>query len=67
MSATCYFCQKGIEKIDYHNTEILRKFISGQAKILPPKRTGLCRKHQKEISKAIKRARQMALLPFTNK
>ncbi len=62
----CFFCQNGITFIDYKNTEILRNFINSHAKILGPKRTGLCQKHQRELAKAVKRARVMALLPYTN-
>jgi len=64
---TCYFCQQKIEEIDYKNTDLLRRFISSQAKILSPRRTGTCAKHQRRLAKAIKRARIMGLLPFTRK
>jgi len=63
----CFFCQQKIQEIDYQDTELLRRFLSGQAKILPPKRTGTCAKHQRRLAKAIKRARIMGLLPFTTK
>ncbi len=63
----CHFCQQKISEIDYQDTELLRQFISSQAKILPPKRTGTCAKHQRKLAKAIKRARIMGLLPFTMK
>jgi len=63
----CFFCQQKIQEIDYQDIELLRRFISGQAKILPPKRTGTCAKHQRKLAKAIKRARIMGLLPFTIK
>ena len=59
---SCYFCQQKTKEIDFQNPELLNKFISGQAKILPPKRTGACAKHQ-----AIKRARILGLLPFVRK
>ncbi|PJE59281.1 MAG: 30S ribosomal protein S18, partial [Candidatus Portnoybacteria bacterium CG10_big_fil_rev_8_21_14_0_10_43_39] len=49
------------------DTELLRKFLSGQAKILSPRRTGVCAKHQRKVTKAIKKARLMGLLPFTVK
>ena len=67
MIKNCYFCQQKIEQIDYQNTELLHRFISGQAKIIIPKRTGVCAKHQRQLSKAIKRARVMGLMPFTRK
>ncbi len=67
MNKPCYFCQQKIEDIDYQNTELLRRFTSGQGKIIAPKRTGTCAKHQRKLAKAIKRARLMGLLPFTVK
>ena len=63
----CYFCQQKIEEIDYQNTELLNQFISGQAKIISPRRTSVCAKHQRKLAKAIKKARVMGLLPFTRK
>jgi len=67
MLKSCYFCKENIANIDYKNTEVLRNFLSGQAKILPPRRTGTCLKHQRLLARAVKRARFMALLPFTTK
>lgn len=67
MNKSCYFCQENIDYIDYKNAQTLRNFLSGQAKILPPRRTGVCHKHQQALARAIKRARFMALLPFTNR
>ena len=67
MNKSCYFCTENINQLDYKNTQILRNFLSGQAKILPPRRTGTCQRHQRILATAIKRARFMALLPFTNK
>ncbi|MFH1671200.1 MAG: 30S ribosomal protein S18 [Candidatus Portnoybacteria bacterium] len=67
MTKNCHFCQQKIDEIDYQNTELLCRFTSGQAKILAPKRTGTCAKHQRKLAKAIKRARIMGLLPFTRK
>jgi small subunit ribosomal protein S18 len=64
---SCYFCQQKIKEIDYQDTELLRRFLSGQAKIISPRRTGTCAKHQRKLSKAIKKARVMGLLPFTKK
>ena len=63
----CYFCTKNITYIDFKDTETLRKFTSAQAKILPPRKTGICAKHQRGLATAIKRARYLALLPFTNR
>ena len=67
MSKPCYFCQQKIQEIDYQNTDLLNQFISGQAKIISPRRTNVCAKHQRKLSKAIKKARVMGLLPFTRK
>jgi small subunit ribosomal protein S18 len=67
MDKVCYFCQKNINDIDFKNTELLRKFLSMQAKIASSKRTGTCKKHQRELGQAIKRARFMALLPYTTR
>ncbi|MEK7575847.1 MAG: 30S ribosomal protein S18 [Patescibacteria group bacterium] len=60
----CYFCTNNIKEIDYKDTEILKKFLGVQSKILPKRYTGACAKHQRKISRAVKRSRIMALLPF---
>lgn len=60
----CRMCADKTEKVDYRDTQILDKFTNDRGKILPRKATGLCAKHQKMVSKAIKNARTMALLPF---
>lgn len=62
----CFFCVNKIEDIDYKNTQILRKFITPYGKIAPRRRIGTCARHQRRLTQAIKRARIMALLPFTN-
>ena len=67
MFKNCYFCQQKINEIDHQDTDLLRRFTSGQAKIIAPKRTGTCAKHQRRLAKAIKRARIMGLLPFVRK
>jgi len=59
----CYFCQHNIKEIDFNETEVLRKFISALGKIKSRKKTGACAKHQRKLSKAIKRARHLGLLP----
>ena len=63
----CYFCAQNIKEIDYKNSELLRHFISAQAKIMPRKRSHLCAKHQRHLAAAIKRARFMALIPITSR
>ena len=60
----CIFCQDKVEAIDYKDVAKLRKFISERAKILPRRVSGTCALHQRQLTVAIKRARQMALLPY---
>lgn len=60
----CQFCAEKVEKIDYKDTLRLRKFISERAKILPRRIMGTCAMHQRELTTAVKRARQVALLPY---
>jgi len=64
---TCFLCQKNINEVDFKDTELLRHFISGFYKIRSRKKTGLCVHHQKQIARAIKRARELGLLPYTPK
>jgi small subunit ribosomal protein S18 len=56
-----------MSEIDYKETELLRKFVSSQAKIIDPRHTGICAKHQRKLAQAIKRARFLGLLAFTKK
>lgn len=60
----CYFTSNGITHIDYKDVDLLRKFISERGKILPRRVTGTSAKYQRKLTVAIKRARQMALLPY---
>lgn len=62
----CPFVQAGIKKIDYKDIETLKQFITERGKILPRRITGVSHYHQKQLSKAIKRARFVALLPFVD-
>ena len=62
----CAFCVDKVEEIDYKDVQKLRKFTSDRAKILPRRVTGTCARHQRELTTAIKRARQVALLPYVN-
>ncbi len=62
----CAFCVDKVESIDYKDTQKLRKFTSDRAKILPRRVTGTCARHQRELTIAIKRARQVALMPYTS-
>jgi small subunit ribosomal protein S18 len=60
----CFFCSQDVREIDYKDTELLRSFISGQKKIVDPRYSGVCARHQRSLARAIKRARVLALLPF---
>ncbi len=60
----CVFCADKVDFIDYKDTAKLRKFISERGKITPRRISGTCAKHQRELNTAIKRARQVALLPY---
>ena len=62
----CSFCVDKIEHIDYKDAPRLRRYLSERGKILPRRITGTCAKHQRQLTVAIKRARQIALLPFVN-
>ncbi len=62
----CVFCADKVENIDYKDASKLRRFISERAKILPRRVTGTCASHQRSLTQAIKRARHLALLPFSN-
>ena len=61
----CAFCVDKDEEIDYKDVQKLRKFTSDRAKILPRRVTGTCARHQRELTTAIKRARQVALMAYT--
>lgn len=62
----CSFCVDKVETIDYKDVPRLRKFISDRSKILTRRVTGTCAAHQRELTTAIKRARHVALLPYTS-
>ncbi|MFA6603871.1 MAG: 30S ribosomal protein S18 [Patescibacteria group bacterium] len=60
----CVFCIHGVMAIDYKNINGMKRFLSSYGKIVPRRRSGVCAKHQRMLAQAIKRARQMALIPF---
>lgn len=60
----CYFKKHGIKYIDYKDPDFLKKFLNEQGRILPRSITGTSQKYQRKIARAIKRARQLALLPY---
>lgn len=61
----CAFCVDKVDRIDYKEVGRLRRFLTDRGKILPRRITGNCASHQRQLSRAIKRSRQMALLPYT--
>ena len=61
----CAFCSDKAEAIDYKDTAKLRKYVTERGKILPRRISGTCAKHQRQLTDAIKRSRNIALLPFT--
>ena len=60
----CFFCSQNAKEIDFHDVEMLSRFVSSQGKIIDPRHTGVCAKHQRTLSRAIKQARIMSLIPF---
>ena len=60
----CQFCVDKCEQIDYKDAAKLHRYLSDRSKILPRRTTGVCAMHQRQLTTAIKRARQIALLPF---
>lgn len=61
----CYFCMDGIGVVDYKDIGRLRRYVSDRGKIEPRRQSGTCAKHQRMLSRAIKRARHVALIPFS--
>jgi small subunit ribosomal protein S18 len=62
----CPFCKDKIEQVDYKDIATLRRFISERGKIRSRRISGACRRHQNQIATAVKRAREVALLPYVN-
>ena len=62
----CQFCKEKVSYVDYKDTNLLRKFISDRGKIRARRVTGVSVQQQREIAKAVKNAREMALLPYTS-
>lgn len=61
----CQFCTDHNVTIDYKNVDLLRRYVTEEGKIRPRRQTGACAKHQRALAVAIKRARHIALLPFS--
>jgi small subunit ribosomal protein S18 len=62
---SCYFCKEKVEEIDYKNYNQLRRYVSEKGKIRSRRITGACRRHQRQVAIAVKRAREVALLPYS--
>ena len=63
-SKPCVFCKEKVAYVDYKDYNVLRRFVSDRGKVRARRVTGLCPQHQREAAAAIKRAREMALLPY---
>ena len=61
---SCFFCKEKVEEIDYKNYNQLRRYVSEKGKIRSRRITGACRRHQRQVAVAVKRAREVALLPY---
>jgi small subunit ribosomal protein S18 len=61
---TCAICESGVRVEDYKDERTLSRFLTERGKILPSRLSGTCARHQRQLSTAIKRARQLALLPY---
>ncbi len=60
----CFFCKDKVDEIDYKNQNQLRRYVSEKGKIRSRRISGACRRHQRQVAVAVKRAREMALLPY---
>jgi small subunit ribosomal protein S18 len=60
----CPYCRDKIDQVDYKDISLLRRFVSDRGKIRSRRITGACRRHQSQVARAIKRARELALLPY---
>jgi small subunit ribosomal protein S18 len=63
---SCFFCKDKVDEVDYKNFHQLRRYVSERGKIRSRRITGACRRHQRQIASAVKRAREMALLPYVS-
>ncbi len=63
---SCQFCKAKLDDVDYKDVSTLRRYISEKGKIRSRRITGACRRHQNQVSRAVKRAREMALLPYVS-
>jgi small subunit ribosomal protein S18 len=63
---SCHFCRDKVDEVDYKNIAQLRRYLSEKGKIRSRRITGACRRHQLQVASAVKRAREMALLPYVS-
>ena len=63
---SCAFCRDKVEQIDYKDFQSLRRYLSDKGKIRSRRITGACRRHQSQLARAVKRARELALLPYVS-
>jgi small subunit ribosomal protein S18 len=61
---SCHFCRDKVDQIDYKDFQSLRRYLSDRGKIRSRRITGACRRHQSQLARAVKRARELALLPY---
>jgi small subunit ribosomal protein S18 len=61
----CFFCVEKVQQIDYKDVDGLRRYLSDRGKIEPRRKTGICARHQRRLTVALKRARHLALVPYT--
>lgn len=61
----CRFCAEKMQEIDYKDVKVLRNFVTERGKIVPKRIYGTCARHQRQLTEAVKRARQLALLPYS--
>ena len=61
---SCYFCKDSVDEVDYKDMSQLRRYMSEKGKIRNRRITGACRRHQRQVAVAVKRAREMSLLPY---
>ena len=61
---TCPVCESGVRVVDYKDERMLSRLLTERGKIIPSRLSGMCARHQRQVSRAIKRARHLALLPY---
>jgi len=61
----CYFCKNKVNEIDFKNESMLRRYVNFSGRIQPKSKTGNCTKHQRQITKAIKEARELGIINYT--